>query len=585
MEAKTYFEHYRVCTKEDGSPWELSKIGDTIAYKAVDVRSGEPRALRLIPVASVDPAIREQFEEQSRALEALDHVNIARVYAFAIEDDHYVFLSEFLHGQTIESWVRTHGGMPPDAVLRVALQGTSALGAASFHRLTHRAIQPSNLMIVPGQVIEGGWPFVKLTNFSVAGLRFDLENDANLSASPQFASPEQLQHGTIDFRSEIYSLGATMCFMLSGMALSASGLRKQIRRFPKAMRPLLAHLLRENPDERPQDPVLLATEIRDALQKIDRRQMLAQKLGIALPPSVRRFEQPASSRRFSRKALAVAAVLLALGIAASAMFSENVRRLMHVGGANDAIGVPVGVTETGRAPFVQSVSRVGPTSAATNAPVKQSIAAPSPQTNPTIAQAAPSIPAPVPAAVSTPAPPVIANAPNVSAPAPSVPNNPMPVEPPPPAQGPSDISQGNSVAQSNVESPASRNDQSSSTAKEQTDSSGNSDSSTVSRSKAAPPAATSDRTSTLRRARVADALPNESEAPPPRFPPGTVRLKFVGMTPDGRVKLRMPSGRVVIVTPRGDDNAATPRRSRRGLTERREIYPPPSDTPVFPSDE
>src|ERR1700682_662652 len=104
MEPKTYFEHYRVCTKEDGSSRELSRVGDAIAYKAVDIRSGEPAALRLIPVASVDPAIREQFEEQARALATLDHINIARVFAFGTEDNHFVFLSEFLQGQTIESW-------------------------------------------------------------------------------------------------------------------------------------------------------------------------------------------------------------------------------------------------------------------------------------------------------------------------------------------------------------------------------------------------------------------------------------------------------------------------------------------------
>lgn len=60
--------------------------------------------LRLIPVASVDPAIREQFEEHAKALAAVDHVNVARVFAFERENDHFVFLSEFFQGQTVESW-------------------------------------------------------------------------------------------------------------------------------------------------------------------------------------------------------------------------------------------------------------------------------------------------------------------------------------------------------------------------------------------------------------------------------------------------------------------------------------------------
>jgi serine/threonine protein kinase len=584
MEPKTYFEHYRVCTKKDGSPRELGRVGDATAYKAVDIRSGEPAALRLIPVATVDPAIREQFEEQARALAALDHINIARVFAFGTEDNHFVFLSEFLQGQTIESWVWTHGPMPPEAVLRVALQVVGALGAASFHRLTHRAIQPSNLMIVPGQTIEGGWPFVKLTNFSVAGLTFGLEDEANLSASPHFASPEQLQQGgVVDFPSEIYSLGAAMGFMLTGMAHPPETFRKQIRRFPKAMRALLARMLRENPAERPHDNVSLTEEIRDCLQKIDRRQMLAQRLGIALPPAQRRIEQP----RFglSRKVLALAALVLALTVAAGALLPQKIKTLLHLNSGNEVIGVPVGVSETARAPFVQNVSRVAPRQAApsstpTNSPVTESVAASSSahadtnqDTPPSIAQAAPSIPPQPSAPISNPA---IATGPNISSPAPTVANNASPSEPPPPTEGPDDGSvatknssgqQGSSIAQSNSEPPNSAPSHSSSVNNDRAES---------------PSATTSNRRSTSKRARIAEISPNESEGPAPRFPPGTVRLKFVGMTPDGRVRLQLPSGRIVVVTPRGEEDVSVQHRYRRGLIERREIPPPPS---IYPPDE
>ena len=74
MEQTTFAEHYRICAKGDGSPRELSRTGSAITCKAKDIRSGEPVALKLIPIASVDPAAREQFEEQARAAQLLDHI-------------------------------------------------------------------------------------------------------------------------------------------------------------------------------------------------------------------------------------------------------------------------------------------------------------------------------------------------------------------------------------------------------------------------------------------------------------------------------------------------------------------------------
>ena len=266
MEQTTFAEHYRICAKGDGSPRELSQTGSAITCKAKDIRSGEPVALKLIPIASVDSAAREQFEEQACAAQLLDHINIAKVCAFGVEDHHFVFVSEYLEGETADSWITAHGPMALDAVLRIALQVVSALSAASFHGLTHRAIWPSNLMIVPGPTAEGGWPFVKLINFGFTGF-----------------SPEQLEQGTVDFPSEIYSLGATMCFLLTGVAPSAGPIPlQQLSLFPKRVRNLLAQMLRNNPDERPQDPVGFAEEIRECLSRVERRQALARRFGIPL---------------------------------------------------------------------------------------------------------------------------------------------------------------------------------------------------------------------------------------------------------------------------------------------------------------
>src|SRR5205823_13434867 len=154
----------------------------------------------------------------SETAEKLDHVNIARTFAVGVEHDYFAIVSEHFEGETADSWIVANGPMPADAALRVGLQVVRAIGAAAFFNLTHRAIQPSNLMIVPGQSPDGSWPFVKLLNFGLAGLELHSDSaearELAPSISPQFASPEQRANGEIDFRSEMYSLGATMCFWL-----------------------------------------------------------------------------------------------------------------------------------------------------------------------------------------------------------------------------------------------------------------------------------------------------------------------------------------------------------------------------------
>src|SRR5438093_347980 len=286
MEHTTFLGHYRISVSRDGTPHELGRAGAAITYKAANQRSGDPLSLKLIPIANIDPEVQKQFEEQARPAQQLHHFNIAKVLDFGKEAGQFVYVSEYLEGETVDSWIEEHGPMPPDAVLRVAAQVVSALSAASFHRLTHRAIQPSNLLIVPGPTAEGGWPFVKLVDVSSAGPKLHSHSgeapDVDSVVSRQFASPEQLQHGTVDFRSAIYSLGATMYFLLTGAAPPAKVRLRDLRRFPKALRNLLAHMLHGNPDKRPQDLAALEKEILKCLGKIEKRHAFGRKLGIPL---------------------------------------------------------------------------------------------------------------------------------------------------------------------------------------------------------------------------------------------------------------------------------------------------------------
>src|SRR6266403_4087357 len=357
MEPTTFFEHYRICTNEDESAQEVSRTGAAINYKAIDTRSHEPVRLQLIPLATIEPEKLAQLKERAETAEKLDHVNIARTFAVGVEHDYFAIVSERFEGETADSWIVANGPMPADAALRAGLQVVRAIGAAAFFNLTHRAIQPSNLMIVPGESPDGGWPFVKLLNFGLAGLD-ELHSDSAEASelaptiSPQFASPEQRANGEIDFRSEMYSLGATMCFLLTGAApLAVAGMKArmriqrlpELRRAPKPLHNLLVYLLRENPENRPQDPVALEKEMRDCLTKIERRQAIGRKLGIPLAAVIpRKSKQPKEPATPLVQVLggvvAFAVFMLAAAAAAEFFFPDKIP-FFHRSGK---VGVPIG---------------------------------------------------------------------------------------------------------------------------------------------------------------------------------------------------------------------------------------------------
>jgi serine/threonine protein kinase len=549
MERTTFLEYYRICVNRDGAPRELSTTGTIVTYKAVDERTGEPVALKLIPVDSVDPAMREQFEKEAHGAERLNHINVAKVFDFGCEADHFVYVSECVSGERLDSWVEEHGPMPPEPVLHIAAQVVSALSTVSFHRLRHRAVQPSNLVIVPGSTPEGDWPFVKLMNLGLAGLKLEPaggdQREQSFSIAPEFASPEQIQQGTVDFRSEIYSLGATMYFLLTGAAPSAELRRQQLRILPKALRPLLSQMLHANPDQRPQDPVALAEMIHQCLMKTERRRAIAQRFGIPFMATIpRRADRPRG--RLLRRTLAFGAILLAAAAVAAILLPEPIGRILHQNNEKKSIGVLVGVPDTSPAPGAQDGSTATAPTMATSQPANPAQLVPNqPATNST----------PLTDLNQTPSPGVDQ----------AQTSNTQFVAATTPANSPS--------ASSNTPTSAAEN-----SAQPQDNSSAQAPNAfgvTPETAAAAPSTSRNKRKSVgsnSKRPRIAQ----NSRYWQPGVPSGSVRARVVGATPDGRLIMRLPSGRAVIVTPGSDDEEEfVPRRHRRAFIERDELFAPP----------
>ena len=534
MERTTFLDCYRIRANGEGIPHEFSRTGEVVTYKAVDERTDETVALKLIPMASIDPAARDQFEQDARAAERIHHINNAKVFAFGHEEDYFVYVSEFQHGEPLALWIEEHGPMPPDAVLRVAEQIVSVLATASFHKLTNCAIQPSNLMIVPGSTPEGHWPFVKLMNFGLAGLKIQPdglgESEGSFSVAPPFASPEHLQHATVDFRSEIYSLGATMYFLLTGDAPPAEVGRRQLGAFPKALRNLLANMLRHDPDQRPKDPVALEELIRQCMARIERRQALAQRLGIPLSAVIPRKSKTPSTpfAQVLRGILAFAALVFAAGVLATFFLPDDLNPFRHRTAAKEVIGVPVGVPETAPSapPQTTNTAPVVANQPATNAAISP---AADQSSSPTIEQGQPLNPDLIAAATSR----------NGANPTPST------------STESADQTQSDATAQANVApQPATASNSTAAGKKEKADGP---------RSK---------------RARSGQAFLNEQGSEPPSARGRRTRARVVGITDDGRLIFRLPSGRTAIVAPDSNEDEFAPRRHRRAFSGRDETFVP-----------
>lgn len=407
MEHKIFLGKYRVAADEIAlsGPEPVSGVAvaeqqqTAVIYRGDEIETGRDVSIEVIPAASYKSVVREELEAEALAARKISHINIPAIYDFGIEDDHLIYVTEYFDGTSAEEWVNQHGPMPTGAVLRIALQVVGAMGACAFHKISHHAINPANVMLVPGQTPEGDWPLVKVLHFiGVAPTFTSAEASvsttvATFDKTSHYASPEQLQQGTVDFRSEIYSLGATMWFLLTGappliapngplaMQPTTHGLAvDKLNGMPKKVRRLLAQMLSVNPEERPQDPLAFYRQIQDCLAQVDRRESMARKFGVPLISGSSAAALP-SRRRFPAKALALAAVLLALATLGAFLIPEYLRE-QRVRQAEEPIGVPIGVAEaTESAPPVNPNANIV-VAETTQAPAETSVASTNTTSNP-----------------------------------------------------------------------------------------------------------------------------------------------------------------------------------------------------------
>src|SRR2546423_5243662 len=218
------YDHFEVEVGADGFPIELGAGAMAITYRARDTVLNSVVALKVIDrKVAQHPGARSRFLREARLAAQIRHPNVARVTHYGEQDGECFYVMELVEGETLETVVRRDGPMPLALALEVIEQAARALAAAEACGLVHRDIKPSNIMM---ETDPGGCaPIVKVIDYGIAKI---LNPEAECGAeqtqtgfigTPAFASPEQFalsEQMKIDTRSDIYSLGVTFWYLLSG---------------------------------------------------------------------------------------------------------------------------------------------------------------------------------------------------------------------------------------------------------------------------------------------------------------------------------------------------------------------------------
>ena len=274
-----------------------------------------PVALKLIDPEWIKRGAeaRERFMREARAAAALRHPNVATVYQFGVREENgqYFCAMELIEGETLEMRVRRTGPLDALTTVEIALQVSSALAAAEKQGLVHRDLKPANLMLVGAGSDPNGAnaeSTVKVIDFGVAKALVEKPDAMGLTqggfvGTPAFASPEQFENAPVDVRSDIYSLGATLWYLLTGQMPFPGTSVEQIRanqqqhelpieqlkaaRVPRRLSSLLVSMLAAEPAARPGVRTLTSqlqecrTQLRHRWKTARRSALVATVIGIA----------------------------------------------------------------------------------------------------------------------------------------------------------------------------------------------------------------------------------------------------------------------------------------------------------------
>ena len=278
----------------------LASGGMATIYSGIDTRLDRPVAVKIMHShLANDEAFVSRFIKEAKATAALSHPNIV-----SIQDQGWnqggppaVFLvMELVDGSTLRDFLNENGSLTVEQTLQIMNPVVSALAAAHKIGIIHRDIKPENILISKdGRIKVADFGLARNTSM---GQTMTAESSVVLG-SVSYLSPEQVQRGVADSRSDIYAVGIVIFEMLVGkkpydgetpIQIAYRHVNDRIPNIqtlkpevPQVVSDLLFSITAPNPDQRPKDAEELLNQIRDIQAKIDpkRRQL---SLELDLPP-------------------------------------------------------------------------------------------------------------------------------------------------------------------------------------------------------------------------------------------------------------------------------------------------------------
>jgi serine/threonine-protein kinase len=243
----------------------IARGGMGVVLKAFDSELERSVAIKLLdPGRFSGVESGERFLREARAAAAIDHENVLPIFTVGQKGELPYLVMPYVEGETLQDRVDREGALAPEEVVRISKAVARGLDAAHSVGLVHRDIKPANILLEP----DGGRVWIADFGLARAAEETSITHEGVIAGTPQFMSPEQAGGKEADQRSDLFSFGAIMYFMLAGRPpfsgdSSLTVLRQvadsspawtgaEVARAPSSLRQVARQLLEKSPERRPE---------------------------------------------------------------------------------------------------------------------------------------------------------------------------------------------------------------------------------------------------------------------------------------------------------------------------------------------
>ena len=190
---------------------ELGRGNAAVVYRGTDLHLQRPVALKL-PLTETKPDDAREFLAEARAAAHLTHPNIITIYDFGVVEKRPFIAMELLSGRNLAEFVAQRGALGLRTIVKIAIQTADALAYAHARGVVHADVKPDNIAVINDQAD------IKLMDFGIAYQPESTQPTAGdyVAGTPHYMSPEQIGNHTLDGRSDLFSLGVILYWLLSG---------------------------------------------------------------------------------------------------------------------------------------------------------------------------------------------------------------------------------------------------------------------------------------------------------------------------------------------------------------------------------